>query len=156
MYGIEEAVRTAQRGGVGLIVYLRKEGRALGEVTKYLVYNARKAGLDRASEYFGTTERIAGVRDARAQALMPDALAWLGVRKIDSLVSMSDMKYDAIVRAGISVRRRYELPAELIPANGQVEIAAKIAAGYYSSQPALSAEGLSHVIGRPVEEDLVV
>lgn len=26
----------------GIIVYFRKEGRALGEVTKYLVYNLRK------------------------------------------------------------------------------------------------------------------
>ena len=34
IYGIEEAVKCAQRGGVGLIVYFRKEGRALGEVTK--------------------------------------------------------------------------------------------------------------------------
>ena len=39
IFGIEECVRTAQNGGVGLIVYFRKEGRALGEVTKYLVYN---------------------------------------------------------------------------------------------------------------------
>jgi GTP cyclohydrolase II len=42
IFGIEECVKTAQEGGVGLIVYFRKEGRALGEVTKYLVYNARK------------------------------------------------------------------------------------------------------------------
>lgn len=34
-YAIEECVRGAQRGGVGLVVYFRKEGRALGEVTKY-------------------------------------------------------------------------------------------------------------------------
>jgi len=34
-------------------VYFRKEGRALGEVTKYLVYNMRKRqeGGDRAKEY---------------------------------------------------------------------------------------------------------
>ena len=31
-----------QDGGLGVIVYNRKEGRALGEVTKFLVYNARK------------------------------------------------------------------------------------------------------------------
>jgi GTP cyclohydrolase II len=37
VHGIEEAVATAQQGGVGLIVYNRKEGRALGEVTKFLV-----------------------------------------------------------------------------------------------------------------------
>ena len=36
-HGIEECVRGAQAGGAGLIVYNRKEGRALGEVTKFLV-----------------------------------------------------------------------------------------------------------------------
>jgi GTP cyclohydrolase II len=41
-HSIEECIRGAQAGGVGLVVYCRKEGRALGEVTKFLVYNARK------------------------------------------------------------------------------------------------------------------
>ncbi|KAI4128574.1 MAG: hypothetical protein LQ338_002668 [Usnochroma carphineum] len=47
IFGVEEAVKEAQRGGSGVVVYFRKEGRALGEVTKYLVYNARKRGTDR-------------------------------------------------------------------------------------------------------------
>jgi hypothetical protein len=80
-------VRCAQRGGVGVVVYcafsfplpslsgrrltfltvndgnaVRKEGRALGEVTKYLVYNARKRGGDNATDYFRRTEDIAGVK----------------------------------------------------------------------------------------------
>ncbi len=38
---LEEAVKEAQNGGSGVVIYFRKEGRALGEVTKYLVYNAR-------------------------------------------------------------------------------------------------------------------
>jgi GTP cyclohydrolase II len=42
IHGIEECVRMAQSGGLGVIVYNRKEGRALGEVTKFLVYNARQ------------------------------------------------------------------------------------------------------------------
>ena len=42
VHGIEECVLAAQQGGAGLIVYNRKEGRALGEVTKFMVYNARK------------------------------------------------------------------------------------------------------------------
>jgi GTP cyclohydrolase II len=33
-FAIEECIRCAQRGGVGVVVYFRKEGRALGEVTK--------------------------------------------------------------------------------------------------------------------------
>ena len=41
-HAIEECIKTAQRGGSGLVIYFRKEGRSLGEVTKYLVYNTRK------------------------------------------------------------------------------------------------------------------
>lgn len=67
MYGIEEAVKCAQRGGVGVVVYFQKEGRALGEVTKYLVYNARKRGGDNATTYFKRTEQVAGVKDMRFQ-----------------------------------------------------------------------------------------
>jgi GTP cyclohydrolase II len=64
-HAIEECIRGAQQGGVGLIVYSRKEGRALGEVTKFLVYNARKRqqGGDRADRYFLRTECVAGVQD---------------------------------------------------------------------------------------------
>ena len=34
IHGIEECIKTSQQGGAGVIVYFRKEGRALGEVTK--------------------------------------------------------------------------------------------------------------------------
>ena len=46
-HGIEVCIEMAQQGGVGLVVYNRKEGRALGEVTKFLVYNARKRQVGR-------------------------------------------------------------------------------------------------------------
>jgi len=62
-FGIEEAIKEAQNGGSGVVIYFRKEGRALGEVVKYLVYNARKRGGDTADKYFTRTENIAGVRD---------------------------------------------------------------------------------------------
>ena len=54
VHGIEVALQTAQAGGAGVIIYARKEGRALGEVPKFLVYNARKRqeGGDRADTYF--------------------------------------------------------------------------------------------------------
>lgn len=62
-FGIEEAIKEAQNGGSGVVIYFRKEGRALGEVVKYLVYNSRKRGGDTADKYFARTENIAGVRD---------------------------------------------------------------------------------------------
>lgn len=132
-FGIEEAVKEAQKGGSGVVIYFRKEGRALGEVTKYLVYNARKRGEDRASEYFQRTENIAGVKDMRFQALMPDILHWLGITKIDRMLSMSNMKHDAIVDQGIPILERVPIPDDMIPADSRVEIDAKIQAGYCKS-----------------------
>jgi GTP cyclohydrolase II len=129
IFGIEEAVKEAQNGGSGVVIYFRKEGRALGEVTKYLVYNARKRGEDRASDYFKRTENIAGVKDMRFQALMPDILHWLGITKIDRMLSMSNMKHDAIVGQGIPIHERVELPESWMPADSKVEIDAKINAG---------------------------
>jgi GTP cyclohydrolase II len=111
-HAIEECIQGAQRGGVGLVSYSRKEGRALGEVTKFLVYNARKrqVGGDTADQYFARTECVAGVQDMRFQELMPDVLHWLGVKKIHRLVSMSNMKYDAITGSGIEVGERVNIP----------------------------------------------
>ena len=116
------------------MVYNRKEGRALGEVTKFLVYNARKrqVGGDRAEAYFQRTECVAGVSDMRVQELMPDVLHWLGITRIDQLVSMSNMKYAPIVASGIEVIERVPIPDELIPPDADVEIDAKKAAGYYT------------------------
>lgn len=132
IHGLEECIQTAQNGGVGITVYLRKEGRALGEVTKFLVYNARKRQGDAAAGYFERTECVAGVTDMRFQALMPDILHWLGVKRIDRLVSMSDLKYNAIVESGIAVGDRIAIREDLIPADAWVEINAKKSAGYYN------------------------
>jgi GTP cyclohydrolase II len=151
VHGIEECVREAQRGGLGVIVYNRKEGRALGEVTKFLVYNARKRGGDAASAYFERTECVAGVQDARFQQLMPDAIHWLGLRRIDRLVSMSDMKHDALVGQGIEIVERVPIPDELVPADAQVEIVAKKAAGYYSA-PTAGAQNPAGTVGRDLDK----
>jgi GTP cyclohydrolase II len=136
-HGIEVAIETAQHDGLGLIVYNRKEGRALGEVTKFLVYNARKrqAGGDTAAAYFARTECVAGVQDMRFQELMPDVFHWLGITRIDRWVSMSNMKHGALTAQGIEVVEQVPIPQELIPADARVEIEAKRAAGYYSLEP---------------------
>jgi len=153
-HGIEEAIRTAQEGGSGLVVYFRKEGRALGEVTKFLVYNARKRqeGGDSASTYFHRTECIAGVQDMRFQQLMPDVLHWLGIKRIDRLVSMSDMKYNAIVGSGIEVIKRISIPEELVPPDARVEMEAKKAAGYFTEDKVKNEEELKNVKGRKLDE----
>ncbi len=152
-HAIEECIRGAQAGGVGLIAYSRKEGRALGEVTKFLVYNARKRQLggDSADKYFLRTECVAGVQDMRFQELMPDVLHWLGIRKIHRLVSMSNDKYDAITGSGIEVGERVPIPDALIPADAKVEMEAKIAAGYFTDGSVPTEAALAQVKGRGLE-----
>jgi GTP cyclohydrolase II len=154
MFAMKHAVECAQRGGVGLVVYYRKEGRALGEVTKFLVYNARKRqeGGDSAATYFHRTECVAGVQDMRFQQLMPDVLHWLGITKIDRLISMSDMKFNAIVQSGIEVRERVPIPDDLIPKDAQVEMEAKKAAGYFTPGHVPQGEELKKVKGRGLTE----
>jgi GTP cyclohydrolase II len=152
IHGIEECARAGQAGGLGVIVYNRKEGRALGEVTKFLVYNARKRQEDgdEASAYFERTECVAGVQDARFQQLMPDVIHWLGLKRIDRFISMSDMKYDALTGQGVEIVERVPIPEDMIPADAHVEIAAKKAAGYFSldSKP----DDLKSAVGRSLEK----
>ncbi len=149
IHGIEECARAGQTGGLGIIMYNRKEGRALGEVTKFLVYNARKRqeGGDAAAQYFERTECVAGVQDARFQQLMPDPIHWLGIKRIDRFVSMSDMKHDALVSQGVDIVERVAIPDELVPADAHVEIEAKKAAGYYTPQPQ-KPQDIADTVGR--------
>lgn len=153
-HGIELCIESAQRGGVGLIVYNRKEGRALGEVTKFLVYNARKRqkGGDTAAKYFERTECVAGVQDMRFQELMSDVLHWLGISKIHRFVSMSNMKFEALQNSGIDVIERVKIPDELIPHDANVEMDAKRAAGYYSPDRLPDINELAKPKGRSLHE----
>ncbi|VEB37722.1 GTP cyclohydrolase II [Legionella sainthelensi] len=154
VHGIELSIESAQKGGAGLIVYNRKEGRALGEVTKFLVYNARKRqkGGDTAAKYFERTECVAGVQDMRFQELMSDVLHWLGITKIHRFVSMSNMKYDALLKSGINIVNRVTIPDELIPPDAQVEMNAKRAAGYYSPERIVDINELAKTKGRDLHE----
>jgi len=154
VHGIEVCVETAQRGGVGIIVYNRKEGRALGEVTKFLVYNARKRQLggDRADTYFRRTECVAGVQDMRFQELMPDVFHWLGIRRIDRWVSMSNLKHDALKAQGIEVVEQVAIPDRLVPLDAAVEIEAKKAAGYFAPLGIPGPLELSRPKGRALDD----
>ncbi len=154
VHGIEECVKSAQNNGAGLIVYNRKEGRALGEVVKFLVYNARKrnpAG-DTAAAYFEKTECVAGVQDMRFQDLMPDVFHWLGIKRIHRWISMSNMKFDAMASQGIEIVKRVPIPDDLIPADASVEMDAKKAAGYFTDETVKVADDLSKPQGRALDK----
>lgn len=94
----------------------------------------------------------------RFQALMPDILHWLGIKKIDRMLSMSNMKHDAIVQSGIKILERVPIPEDMIPSDSRVEIDAKINAGYFTTGRQYTMEELAEVRGRGWEkwEDVTV
>lgn len=98
---------------------------------------------------------------------MPDILHWLGVKKIDRMLSMSNMKYDAIVEQGIPILERVPIPdreycalrtivfeadanilLDMIPTDSRVEIDAKVNAGYFTNSKVSTEEELKAVKGR--------
>jgi hypothetical protein len=89
---------------------------------------------------------------------MPDILHWLGIKKVDRMLSMSNMKHDAIVQSGIKILERVPIPEELIPSDSRVEIDAKINAGYFTTGRQYTMEELAAVKGRGWEkwEDVTV
>ncbi|MDX9837688.1 MAG: hypothetical protein RBT39_09025, partial [Azoarcus sp.] len=109
-------------------------------------------GGDRAEPYFARTECVAGVQDMRFQELMPDVFHWLGITRIDRWASMSDMKRNALVSAGIDIVEQVAIPDELIPADARVEMDAKMAAGYFSPTGAPKADELLQAKGRGLNE----
>jgi GTP cyclohydrolase II len=88
----------------------------------------------------------------RFQQLMPDVLHWLGIRRIHRLVSMSNMKYDALIESGIEVLSRINIPSDLIPEDANVEMDAKKAAGYFTTEDIPDEEELAKSKGRGLNE----
>jgi GTP cyclohydrolase II len=72
------------------------------------------------------------------------------VQRIDRLVSMSNLKYDALMAAGIEIGTRVPIPAELVPSDANVELAAKKAAGYFTAEEAV--QSAPDVIGRDLKD----
>jgi GTP cyclohydrolase II len=95
---------------------------------------------------------VAGVQDARVQQLMPDVIHWLGVRRIDRFISMSNMKYDALAAGGIEIGERVPIPDDLVPPDASVEMEAKKAAGYFTPDASPTKADLRGVVGRDLKE----
>ena len=121
----------------GSIVYNRKEGRALGEVTKFLVYNARKRqeGGDRADQYFAA-HRVRGRRAGHALPGADARRAALARHPQDPSLRLDEQHEVRRHRAARASRSASActIPDDLIPADARVEMDAKMAAGYFTER----------------------
>jgi hypothetical protein len=64
---------------------------------------------------------------------------------------MSNMKHDAVTRAGIEIIERVPIPDELIPDDARVEMDAKMAAGYYTEGEVPDGNELAKAKGRTLD-----
>jgi GTP cyclohydrolase II len=132
------AAEAAQNGGVGVVAYYRKEGRALGEISKYTVYARRQADPrgDEPERYLAQTVEVAGIDDARFhQVNFADPFVWLGIfgdRQIDEWLSSSYWKRNALAAAGIRIKQQVPIRDGWIPSGAGIEIQGKVADGYFA------------------------
>jgi hypothetical protein len=61
------------------------------------------------------------------------------------------MKHDALTSQGVEIVERVSIPDDMIPADAQVEMMAKKAAGYFSEQ-AVTEQDLEDTVGRTLEK----
>jgi GTP cyclohydrolase II len=77
-FGIEEAVKEAQKGGSGVVIYFRKEGRALGEASflRTMLFGEKNADSNRLQNtLFTMRENVAPIVQANissAQKTSPE------------------------------------------------------------------------------------
>ncbi len=97
----------AERGGWGVLLYLRQEGRGIGLINKLRAYSLQDAGFDTVE----ANERLGLPDEARDFPVAARMLELIGARSI-RLMTNNPRKVDALVEAGVEVSERvpHQLP----------------------------------------------
>ena len=98
---LQEALRRIDDAGVGLVLYLRQEGRGIGLIDKIAAYELQEQGLDTVDANL----RLGHPEDARTYEAALDILKDLGVDGI-RLLTNNPAKVDALRGFGINVQER--------------------------------------------------
>jgi GTP cyclohydrolase II len=106
---LDQSMAMVAKAGVGVILYLRQEGRGIGLLEKLRAYNLQDEGFDTVDANLMLGHE-ADARDYSIAALM---LQELGVRSA-RLITNNPAKINALRAAGINVRERVSLE---VPAN---------------------------------------
>lgn len=109
---LDMALKAIGAAEVGVLVYLRQEGRGIGLVEKLKAYNLQDEGLD-------TFEANVALGHAPDERDFSDAIAILqslGVTKI-RLLTNNPQKVEAFHQSGIEVVERVPLQAKVTPEN---------------------------------------
>ena len=136
-YAVKRCIQIAQAGGVGIMIEGLDEATGYGLVAKHTIYNGRDNHPqgDDPRNYYSFRRAINGGDDGRMPWTKLAVLHLLGVTKIDEWISMSDAKrHDLECLEGIAIVKQIDLPKSLRRSSYSVELKAKIARGYYSTE----------------------
>jgi GTP cyclohydrolase II len=98
---LETALGLIGRGGRGVVLYLRQEGRGIGLANKIRAYALQAEGVDTVD-----ANRVLGLPDdSRTYDQSAAMLRWLGVRSV-RLMTNNPEKEGALRKLGIEVRGR--------------------------------------------------
>jgi GTP cyclohydrolase II len=106
---LERSLAWIERNGIGVLIYLRQEGRGIGLMNKIRAYSLQERGLDTVE----ANERLGFEDDHRDYASAVRILQALGIRSV-ALITNNPGKIDAVRGAGIPVVRRIPL---VVPPN---------------------------------------
>ncbi|MEA5533232.1 bifunctional 3,4-dihydroxy-2-butanone-4-phosphate synthase/GTP cyclohydrolase II [Crocosphaera sp. XPORK-15E] len=124
---LQTALKMIEKAGLGVVVYLRQEGRGIGLVNKLKAYSLQDMGLDTVE----ANERLGFPADLRDYGMGAQMLNDLGVKKI-RLITNNPRKIAGLKGYGLEVVDRLPL---LIESNN-----------YNSSYLATKAEKLGHLL----------
>ncbi len=98
---LDDAMASIESEGVGLILYLRQEGRGIGLIDKIAAYELQEQGLDTVEANL----RLGQPEDARTYDAALDMLRDLGVESI-RLLTNNPAKVDALESLGFEITER--------------------------------------------------
>ena len=124
---LQAALKMIENGGLGVVVYLRQEGRGIGLVNKLKAYSLQDMGLDTVE----ANERLGFPADLRDYGMGAQMLNDLGIKKI-RLITNNPRKIAGLKGYGLEVVDRVPL---LIEAND-----------YNSTYLATKAKKLGHML----------
>ena len=109
---LDRALDFVSQAGVGVVLYLRQEGRGIGLGNKIKAYALQSKGYDT----YEANRQLGFADDLRSYDIAAEMLRSLDVRSVD-LITNNPLKIAGLVEEGIPVRRRIPSRTEHNPHN---------------------------------------